>query len=197
MKNRGFTLAEVLITLAIIGIVATLTLPAINLNVQKQQVGPSLAKAVNTLSNANKLAFADDDVRHLSSISENYLDIMSKYVVGYSDGSGGYISKDGIVFSSNNFSEYPVNITVDINGAKLPNTIGKDRFIIYIYNDGAVVPYGGYEYKKYSEGSTVLWAAGCSGDSVTNPSSCSGAIADNGWAVKYKYELIPNSTNDG
>ena len=37
MKKNGFTLAEVLITLAIIGVVATLTLPALMTNTQEQQ----------------------------------------------------------------------------------------------------------------------------------------------------------------
>ena len=35
MKN-GFTLAEVLITLGIVGVVANMTLPTLNNNVQKQ-----------------------------------------------------------------------------------------------------------------------------------------------------------------
>ena len=34
MKKNGFTLAEVLITLAIIGVVATMTLPALMTNTQ-------------------------------------------------------------------------------------------------------------------------------------------------------------------
>lgn len=51
----AFTLAEVLIALAIIGVIASVTLPALNANVQKQQVGPALAKAINTLENANRL----------------------------------------------------------------------------------------------------------------------------------------------
>lgn len=50
MKKNGFTLAEVLITLAIIGVVATMTLPALMNNTQEQQARTALKKAINTLT---------------------------------------------------------------------------------------------------------------------------------------------------
>ncbi len=50
--NKAFTLAEVLITLAIIGIVAALTIPAVVKNYQKQQVVVQLKKAYSTLNQA-------------------------------------------------------------------------------------------------------------------------------------------------
>ena len=46
--RKGFTLAEVLITLTIIGVVAALTAPALVNNAGFARVGPSLAKFVNT-----------------------------------------------------------------------------------------------------------------------------------------------------
>jgi prepilin-type N-terminal cleavage/methylation domain-containing protein len=52
MKKRGFTLAEVLITLAIIGIVATMTLPALMNNSAEQQAKTGLRKGINTLTEA-------------------------------------------------------------------------------------------------------------------------------------------------
>lgn len=52
MKKNGFTLAEVLITLAIIGVVATLTLPALMTNTAEQQAKTALKKGINTLTEA-------------------------------------------------------------------------------------------------------------------------------------------------
>ena len=52
MKKNGFTLAEVLITLAIIGVVATMTLPALMSNTQEQQAKTAYKKAINTLTEA-------------------------------------------------------------------------------------------------------------------------------------------------
>lgn len=54
MKKQGFTLAEILITLGIVGVVAALTAPALVQNVGSAQVGPKLAKAVSTFEVANE-----------------------------------------------------------------------------------------------------------------------------------------------
>ena len=50
MKKQGFTLAEVLITLTIIGVIATMTLPALMTNTQEQQAKTGLKKGINTLT---------------------------------------------------------------------------------------------------------------------------------------------------
>lgn len=60
MKKTGFTLAEVLITLAIIGVVATLTLPALMTNAGEQQAKTALKKGINTLTEAAKTNSAID-----------------------------------------------------------------------------------------------------------------------------------------
>ena len=57
LKRAAFTLAEVLITLGIIGVVAALTLPTLIQNHQKQVYVTQLKKAYSTLNNAfNKMA---------------------------------------------------------------------------------------------------------------------------------------------
>lgn len=53
--KKGFTLPEILITLTIIGIVATLTLPALNANITERRARTSLKKAINVLTNAGQL----------------------------------------------------------------------------------------------------------------------------------------------
>ena len=55
MKKNGFTLAEVLITLSIIGVVATLTLPALMTNTGEQQAKTALKKGINTLTEAAQM----------------------------------------------------------------------------------------------------------------------------------------------
>ncbi|MEE3350319.1 MAG: type II secretion system protein, partial [Candidatus Gastranaerophilaceae bacterium] len=66
MKNKlAFTLAEVLITLGIIGVVAALTLPALIQNYQKQVYVNALKKSVSTLENGFKMALAEDGVDEL------------------------------------------------------------------------------------------------------------------------------------
>ncbi len=50
--KKAFTLAEVLITLGIIGVVAALTAPALTNNTQQAKIGPTLSKFVSTFENA-------------------------------------------------------------------------------------------------------------------------------------------------
>lgn len=53
MKNKfAFTLAEVLITLTIIGVIASLTIPSVVSNSQQQEYKTGLKKAVSTLNQA-------------------------------------------------------------------------------------------------------------------------------------------------
>ena len=54
--KKGFTLAEVLITLAIIGVVAALTIPVVVNNYQKKAQYTAFMKMYNTITNALSLA---------------------------------------------------------------------------------------------------------------------------------------------
>jgi len=47
IRKYGFTLAEVLVTLAIIGVVAAITLPILNSSVQERQAITGFKKAMN------------------------------------------------------------------------------------------------------------------------------------------------------
>ena len=53
--KKGFTLAEVLITLSIIGVVSALTLPNLSSGYSRQVTATQLSKAINTLENANAI----------------------------------------------------------------------------------------------------------------------------------------------
>lgn len=62
MKKIGFTLAEVLITLGIIGVVAALTIPTLVNNYQKKTYVTGLQRAYAQLQQVFKLAMAQDSV---------------------------------------------------------------------------------------------------------------------------------------
>ena len=126
MKKFGFTLAEVLICIGILGVVAAVTLPALNSSVQKQQIGPGLAKAISAIKMANDYAMEHEHVRDLEDIltsngqaasqyfefvlprymqfdrinnTKNYkkFDKVSPYAT-INDKTYGYQTKDGMVF---------------------------------------------------------------------------------------------------
>ena len=56
MNKKGFTLAEVLITLGIIGVVAAMTLPTLIQNYRKHEVETKLAKVYSVVNQAIKLS---------------------------------------------------------------------------------------------------------------------------------------------
>ena len=69
MKNtnkKAFTLAEVLVTLGIIGVVAVLTVPNVISSYQKKVYVVQLQKAYNQLQQVFSLAMAEDEVEYLA-----------------------------------------------------------------------------------------------------------------------------------
>ncbi len=82
MKKTGFTLAEVLITLAIIGVVATLTLPALMTNTAEQQAKTALKKGINTLTEAAQMNQAISGFDYASLSSSNTQDSEAQSLYG-------------------------------------------------------------------------------------------------------------------
>lgn len=82
-KNlKGFTLAEVLITLGLIGVVVALVIPAISSSVETSKIETSLSKIVNTLSNTNeRMALANGSEDVVSEVdSKTYLTELAEHL---------------------------------------------------------------------------------------------------------------------
>jgi prepilin-type N-terminal cleavage/methylation domain-containing protein len=227
-KLKGFTLAEVLISLALIGVIAALTLPNLSVNVQKQQVPPALGKAMSTLESANRMILQESGYRTVYQACEkNTTSYVTKCLAQYVNGTiqtpkaggvsyrqfmpqtvfrsqtGKYLkSQDGFAYmsylsgstatsiASSKYQGYYFGVLVDINGLdKGPNVAGKDLFEFYVDGSGAVIPYGGVEYKKYMEGEDINIAKEdiktCAKNSITSGLSCTGKIFDDGMKVTY------------
>lgn len=94
-KSNAFTLAEILITLAIIGVVAALTIPALVQSYKKAVVGAKLAKFYSTINEAIARSEIDNgdkmtwDVMYTVSLGELYREGISakewyeKYLARY------------------------------------------------------------------------------------------------------------------
>lgn len=207
MKQQGFTLAEVLITLALIGVVAALTLPGLDSNINSKRIGPSLAKAINNIENANRMTLVDTGATLLNEVTElrgfdgtpKYSDILASRLSGDTeDGPNGTIifrGKDGITYEISNIIRGNRNtslpeqydgrfyrITIDINGAKSPNTGGTDRFEVYSDFKGIVVPAGSKIGKDLTGWSPVL---DCNSSDASISAYCTNTVIKDGWTVKY------------
>jgi prepilin-type N-terminal cleavage/methylation domain-containing protein len=162
MKKLGFTLAEVLITLTIIGVIAALVLPTFTAGIQKRKIGPKLAKAVSVFEQATQAVLDDaqsdsisgamvkcsDDATALAPLTS---DGCFTYHLGHHmKGSGNgweFESADGVLYSLGGFSAptlFPSGGTATIyphenkiNEMKLnlkPNGRGMEGYEVFVFN---------------------------------------------------------------
>ena len=160
VSKNGFTLAEVLVTLSIVGIVAALTLPQVSGNAERKRSGAALgkiyqnieAKAKEYLYNYNtdhgtfydKITLTDAG----NGWQDNLLghDGLYMFLIPNSDDTykmnktpGEFQLAFQNVAGANRFATTTriLNITVDLNGFdKGPNIDGRDRFAFFMSNDG-------------------------------------------------------------
>lgn len=139
MIKRGFTLAEVLITLSIIGVVAALTMPALLQNVGGAKIGPSLAKFVNTFESAVQKMMVEEEMT-----------VISEHPSG--NGSFGTKEKERLrkYYPMSKLGRSDVKIEIKIPSTKnVAETIKGDDKDAYVLKDGTVVLFRDYTNKTH------------------------------------------------
>ena len=141
-RKAAFTLAEVLITLGIIGIVAALTLPVIISDVKNSQLEAGLKKAYSVLGQALNMYQAENGERIIAGDATNRRMIKSylmQYIKSAKDcGFGGSDNKEGLEKAClpNNY----MGIDGDFNGsAKYETYNGKSSIALDYFDDGQFV----------------------------------------------------------
>ena len=141
-RKAAFTLAEVLITLGIIGIVAALTLPVIISDVKNSQLEAGLKKAYSVLGQALNMYQAENGERIVAGDATNRRMIKSylmQYIKSAKDcGFGGSDNKEGLEKAClpNNYT----GIDGDFNGsAKYETYNGKSSIALDYFDDGQFV----------------------------------------------------------
>ncbi len=231
MIKRGFTLAEVLITLAIIGVVAALTIPAVVRNYQKTQTVTQLKKAYSGLNQAMAKAvveygnMADWDTPDDTDTTRRAF--VQKYFVPYlkvskncTEGdnskcwgkSGKYgslnldggswstalyplILNDGTAISFSFSAENIISVYTDLNGAKLPNKMGKDVFRLYLERSKNRISFWGHGtyYPNFTRNDFMNRTQGsgyrCKKDTGDPYAGgfCGALIQIDGWEIKDDY----------
>lgn len=89
-QNDAFTLAEVLVTLVIIGVIAAMTIPTLMNNTNKQEYVSRLKKAYSTLSQATNKIIADNgkprgDIGGWATTSSAAYEMYKKYLSNIKD----------------------------------------------------------------------------------------------------------------
>ncbi len=171
-SSFAFTLAEVLITLAIIGIVASLTIPSVVKNYKAVQYETALKKAESEINRAIYLMRYDlgEDIKKSNFQTNTFKPLFMKYFnviedcnwsncynkatpkyMNYANNApatntifseGNFVVKKGMLFMIDNDSS-DLQVSVDINGyKKAPNRWGYDLFTFYLTDEGKFVPAG-------------------------------------------------------
>ena len=146
--KKGFTLAEVLITLAVIGIVAAITIPVVVTNYQKKAQYTQFMKAYNTLQTAINLSTADNgDISSWSygSNDNERAAAFKKYLGNYLKVAQDCTDDPSACGVSN---QVPINAlnSDSLQGATYADIIGSDGYVtnVYLLQDGSlVIPWGG------------------------------------------------------
>lgn len=151
-KLQAFTLAEILIVLSIIGIVAALTIPTLVNKVQNQEYVTELKKAYSQLTNGFGQLLADEGVTQLEDTS-TFSEITSWC----------YINPTGDPFCNNfypkiekyikfNMIKAPSDYQIyELNGQSPTNYSNKN---VLSLPDGSIIPMAQF-YKKSQAGDTV------------------------------------------
>lgn len=170
-KASGFTLAEVLITLGIIGVVAGMTIPVLMQSIQDRQFKEAAKEAFSKASQAVQMMKMDNggSMSSYSSTASSFKPVFITYFKVLQDCSspvcvpatqtsdvyqslhgdqgyflgyhGEFITTDGMFWGIYN-NGTDIAIIVDVNGyTKGPNIFGRDTFMFYLLND-SLVPMG-------------------------------------------------------
>jgi prepilin-type N-terminal cleavage/methylation domain-containing protein len=161
IKYVGFTLAEVLITLLIIGVVASLVIPAIINDIQEADYKIAYKKAYSVASQSLMQSYNDGELtsrntyQDAAALNANYIVFKSKFIIttdcpypnaskcwangeqfwGNANLQDAFIDNAGMSWGKLCNSSCGFNtqiIFLDTNGLKRPNVYGKDRFYLYM-----------------------------------------------------------------
>jgi prepilin-type N-terminal cleavage/methylation domain-containing protein len=156
IKKFGFTLAEVLITLGIIGVVAAMTIPTLMQKTNDSELKSGYKKMISVINQAISMNYALDgvDFSNISSAAGSPDDEKGTSWLGFvyrrlnvvgSDGNVIYFSDGSSVDLSEAITDGdctkddPCKVIIDVNGRKGPNQMTTqttnlhDQYTVYAY----------------------------------------------------------------
>ena len=204
--KRGFTLAEVLITLAIIGVVAAISIPSVISNTQQQEFKTGLRKAVSVLNSAITMNMALDGespydnanlfgylMRHMA-IIESVSNMRDKYIIvtsyGGIWGNAAFYTTDGMRYeirSGGTQHRFPLHENSSIN---VCDSAMAGTFNISNVNCGGC---GSYGLNNNPDGTTkppCLITVDVNGDRKPNPQNANCKATACATENEYKYSDI-------
>ena len=207
-KFRAFTLAEILVTLMIIGVIAGMTIPALRNDAMDRTIATNLKKAYSELNQATALVMTNNEANKLyrTGILDDQATFDKEFVYKYlnvikecSSGSnndcfGGsslvsdksYLLSNGIALSFSGCigrNDGGCNVFVDVNGPKSPNKGGVDQFLLGLSVSDGKVSIGKPSADEFAN---TNFDSSCEqNDDYVAAWACAGKIMKDGWVIKY------------
>lgn len=243
-RYTAFTLAEVLITLGIIGTIAAMVIPTVFADFKKIQYTAALKKTYTNLNHVISQILAehdcaghdfsctglfaynpslDADAKKIGSTFAQHFKVVKNcsntdtascfgtkkknYDGGPESPVDNYLGPENYTFITADDTSFAIRglstaspdcslsagippidricgyITVDVNGLKPPNSMGRDVFLFMLTNSGVLYPSGGEKFDFIG-----LWWNGATKSCVdTNKEGdfCAGRIMEEGWQMNY------------
>ena len=200
-KHMAFTLAEVLITLGIIGVVAAMTIPTLIANYQEKQTVTALKKAFSTLSQAYKMATIENGVASGWSYPDNTYDasvVLFEKLQPYMRFNKTCVKEEGCMadgytlLDGNELDDYGSDARA--TKAILPDGMG---ILFYSYGNNYKTrsETEGFDSKNWAVGTAVVDVNGLSGPNVAGRDLFTFIITDNG-IVPYGYPGLKYKAED-
>ena len=140
MHKKGFTLAEILVALGIVGVIASLTLPVVVKNIQRQTNESRLEVSVMNLENALTSMLTHESVVDLTETEswqkKTFIDDLENYIQISILNNTTFQMKNGTRVEFPENLEEDMQITIDVNGNDGPNTENYDVFYYTVKTSG-------------------------------------------------------------
>lgn len=201
--KAGFTLAEVLMTMTIVGVVAAMTIPTLHYQRTKKEYSAKLKNFYSRMENAvldmqmDKGSYKDMSLPNDSNSAFGwYMNNIDPYYGHQFVSNNKVYFKDGSQISSISTDDC-MDVVYDVNGEKAPNRAGFDRFrFLFCFNDTNREKYFGSKDIFFgTNGDGLLNATRrqmitqCrGGDSIVNgPEYCTKLLQNDQWEFKTDY----------
>ena len=191
MRKIGFTLAEILITLAIIGVVSALVMPTFTASTQRAKIGPKLSKAVSVFSQAMQAVLDDaqsdsisdamvkctDDATTLSALTSSnacFLNNLAHHLKGSVSGNT-FTGTDNVSYTLANAFAAPVSFPSGGTAGLYPHNNTIMNPVIIDINGSAGTGAEGYEvfyFYLMDDGSLIPFGSSSGPSSETWTSKC-------------------------
>lgn len=200
-KKQAFSLAEILVTLMIIGVIAGMTMPALRKDSMNKTVSTNLKKIYSELNQAFSLALTENYTNRLcrtgllddaetfeKEFIRKKLNVVAECSAGNADNCFGnsdlvtdksYLLNSGIAIAfsfvdCSSDTEINIPVYIDVNGPKPPNKGGTDQFLLDLNGIGVVKTSGRTDVN-----------CGSATDDYEAAWACVAQIQRDGWEIKY------------